>query len=538
MRGALWIRRGVVAGLTALALGGALVGCADDGAPGGRSPGQGAPPATAEPPAGEAAPGAPVVTKLGQFPILLTSFDASPSGDELLVGDRQGVVRRFERREVDGFVVPQLDPDPILDLSAEVSLLGERGAFDLAFVGDGRWIVVNYTALDGTITLERFPYRAGEPIDRAEGQVVVELPHPYSWHHGGGLAVDEDGAVHMAIGDMEFRQLDPPGPQDPDLVLGGVLRIPADVVEASDPRWEASPDAMVARGMRNPWRISIDRATGDLWLGDVGLDQVEEIDVIAAAELGGEPENFGWPYLEGLRPNQGEVPEGVEVIDPVLERTRDEGACGMVAGHRYRGERLASLRGRFVYADLCDATVRSFAVADDLRASDDREELALPEPIISFGEDRLGELYVLGAAGGLYRLDPGDWSVEGSDQTTDGPVQTTTTVPRTTESCDGIVAAVEPLSRIGGLGPEELRTTVQGANASLRALLPEVAPELAEDAAKVQRTLAALEQQLAAAGWDPGAEALAQIRTDAFSGTGAFTGFPDAMARIVDSECG
>ena len=111
---------------------------------------------------------------------------------------------------------------------------------------------MNYTALDGAITIERFPYSATGPLDRSAGVVLAQLPHPYAWHHGGGLAVAATGDLFVAIGDMEFRQFDPPGPQDPKLMLGGVMRIPVEVVEAEDPTWEPSPAAMVARGLLEP----------------------------------------------------------------------------------------------------------------------------------------------------------------------------------------------------------------------------------------------------------------------------------------------
>lgn len=476
-------------------------------------------------------------TKIAQLPILLTSFDASPDGTQFLVGDRQGVVRRFEREQRDGYTVPVIDPKPILDLSSQVSLLGERGAFDVKFVGDGRWIVVNYTALNGTITIVRYPYDPDAPIDTTEGQVVMALKHPYAWHHGGGMAIDEAGDLFVGIGDMEFRQFDPPGPQDPKLVLGGVLRIPASVVEASDPRWTQDPDDMVARGMRNPWRISIDRGTGDLWIGEVGLADIEEVDVVAAADIGGPKENFGWPYLEGSRPNQGTVPAGVEVLAPVIQREHDVRTCGMVGGFVYRGTRLPGQEGRFLYGDLCSTEVRSFRLEGG-KAVDDRVVADVGETMVSFGQDHAGEPYVLGAGGGVYRIDPRGWKVAPNDQVTEGPANTTTTIPRSSPNCDGVVAAAEPLSRIGGLDPATLEQVVTNAVAQIAAVLPKLPVEIQDDAKIVQRTILKLRDQLEAANWAPTDDDIRALREEAFSGTGRFEGFPVAMATIVDSECG
>lgn len=535
-------RRGALAGLALVAA--ALTACGSD--PVAQSPAasaaRGVPGAEPVAPGSERATTADLqVTKVAQLPAMLTSFAAHPGGRELVVGSRQGVLRRLVRTERDGATVPVVADDPILDLSAEVSTLGERGAFDAAFVGDGRWLVVNYTAQDGTITVERFPYEEGEPIDRADGQVLMALPHPYSWHHGGGLALEAGGDLYVGIGDMEFRQIDPPGPQDPNLVLGGVLRIPAEQVTAATPDFEALPSDMVARGMRNPWRISFDQETGDLWIGDVGLADVEEVDLIPARDLAGEPENFGWPYLEGSRANQGQVPGAVEVTPPILERGHDTGACGMVAGTVYRGRNLPGLAGRFVYGDLCDLRLRAFTPDGTDPGVDDGPIATLEESIVSLGADRAGELYLLGSQGGLYRLDPSDWQVPANEQAPAGAVESTTTVPRSTDACDlghQVVSAVQPLADIGSMSPSELEASVTAAVGELQVAVTTLPSDLQADGYLVLEVFTALRDELAGAGWEPAAQSIDAIRDEAYTGTGRFLGFPDAMARLVDSECG
>jgi glucose/arabinose dehydrogenase len=513
-----------------------LVGCAGDGIQG-VTPASVGPPAAAEPT--RPGRGANVrLTKLAQFPTLLTSFDATPDGSALLVGDRQGVVWRLVRVRRDGVTVPQLDPQPILDLSAEVSLLGERGSFDLKLTPDGDAFLVNYTAEDGTITIERFPYPADGSVDRSRGQVLVALPHPYSWHHGGGMAFAEDGDLYVGVGDMEYRQTAPPGPQDPSLLLGGILRVPSAAVVDPDVSWEPVPGDLVARGLRNPWRITIDPQTGDLWIGDVGLKAIEEIDVISRDRLDEEVVNFGWPYLEGSIENQKGMPPGLEVEAPVLEREHTPTTCGVVGGYRYRGQLIPGLQGAVVYGDLCGDALRVLEVDDAFRVVDDGELIAVEEPIISLGRDHRGELYLLGVAGGLYRLDPADWDVRSSLQEADAVAAPPTTVPRTLQTCDGLVGVLEPLSDLGSMDAAEAEAALALANAQFDEVVPLLPPTIYEDGLLVRETFRQLAEELTEIGWNSQSPEFQALSEEARTGTGRFDGMPDALARIVDSECG
>jgi glucose/arabinose dehydrogenase len=477
-------------------------------------------------------------TVIAQLPATLTAFASTSSGEELLVSDRRGLVWRLQRTETDGYIVPKLDPEPVLDVSERVSLLGERGFMGMMLVDEDESLVVNYTALDGAITVHQYPYRPGQAIDPDSGRTLLELDHPYAWHHGGDMDVDAAGNLYVGIGDMEFRQLDPPGPQDPDLFLGGIMRVPAEVLDDPSAEWEATPDHMVAKGLRNPWRINIDSRTGDLWIGDVGLDTREEVNVIPADELGDGITNFGWPYFEGTLPHQGTPPEDGDFIFPVLEREQGDSVCGMVGGFVYRGERIPDLQGRFVYGDLCGPEARSFAVGSDGSASDDRAIVSLPETVVSFGEDHLGELYGLGATGSLFRLDPVGWTPGDLGQEPADPGPTTTVVPRSIETCDGMVGAVLPLSELGSLSPGELERILPQVNRDVAAVIPELPDFLLEDALIVQAAIVELTRALEQAGWDPTRPEAQAARDQILQGDGIFAGFPEAMARIVDAECG
>ena len=509
-----------------------LAGCTDEAtAP------RGAEPPAAEPVSTGPRPGASA-TKLAQLPAILTGLTAVPPGDELLVSDRRGLIWRLDREEKDGFTVPALDPQPVLDLSSRVSTLGERGLFSVRATPDGRNVIVNYTALDGSITLEEFPYSPGARIDPDGGRKLVVLPYPYAWHHGGDLAFGENGDLYMAIGDMEFRQLGTPGPQDPSLLLGGVLRIPASVVSGASPEWKPTGADMVARGLRNPWRISLDRSTGDLWIGEVGLDTTEEIDRIPADQLGRGVANFGWPYFEGSRPHESTPPAGSSFLPPVWEWDHDATHCGSVGGFVYRGKNLKGVQGKYVFGDLCSTEVRLLTLDERGVGVDGGVLVKLPETAVSFAEDGQGELYALGSSGGLYRLDPRGWSPGNSEQAPADPGPTTTTVPRYRQSCDGIVAAVLPLSELASIPPDQLDATIRRTNEQLATLVPQLPDYLRADGVVVQNSLLQLEASVNAVEGDVTAPQLQSFRDAMMAGTGPFAKFPESMARIVDAECG
>ena len=154
--------------------------------------------------------------------------------------------------------------------------------------------------------------------------------------------------------------------------------------------------------MRNPWKFSFDRRTGDLWIGDVGQDAVEEIDLLRAGSILGA--NLGWPFLEGSRPYSRQAPPS-GLTGPVHEYGRNQGRS-VVGGYVYRGSAIPSLVGAYVYADTYDPTVRLLAVDS---AGTRNRDTGIDVPggtVVAFGEDAAGELYVMTLGGGLFRLDP------------------------------------------------------------------------------------------------------------------------------------
>jgi glucose/arabinose dehydrogenase len=178
--------------------------------------------------------------------------------------------------------------------------------------------------------------------------------------------------------------------------LGKLLRLD---VSREGARWE-----LVAYGLRNPWRFSFDRETGDLWIGDVGQGEIEEIDYLPRDHQG--LVNFGWDVFEGSRPFEDKEPNPRgELVGPVAEYDHGEG-CSVTGGFVYRGEAIPAAQGRYFYGDYCSGNVWSLALRDG-RATDVRRHDFTVEGLSSFGEDAAGELYLVSLDGQVFRLAAG-----------------------------------------------------------------------------------------------------------------------------------
>jgi glucose/arabinose dehydrogenase len=252
---------------------------------------------------------------------------------------------------------------------------------------------------------------AGSPRGRRE---LLRVEDPYPNHNGGHLALGPDGYLYIGLGDGGSGG-DPHGHgQDTDTLLGSILRIdptapPADGeygIPADNPFAASGGEPEIwLYGVRNPWRFSFDRATGDLWIGDVGQGEVEEIDRLPATNGrdAGRGANLGWNLMEGSEPFEGENPAGG--VLPIYEYTHDDG-CSVTGGYVYRGRAIPALTGAYLFADYCEPDLRAVRVAGDEVVEERSWDLSL-EAIQSFGEDADGELYVLLASGPLLRLTAG-----------------------------------------------------------------------------------------------------------------------------------
>jgi glucose/arabinose dehydrogenase len=302
---------------------------------------------------------------------------------------------------------------PFLDLTARVSAGGERGLLSLAFHPDfaaNGYFYVDYTDVNGDTRVERYTV-SGDPdvADTASRTLVLFVPQPYPNHNGGLVLFGPDGKLYIGLGDGGSGGDPQNRAQNPDSLLGKLLRLD---VDAGEP-YAIPPDNPFARGggapevwalgLRNPWRFAFDRASGLLYIADVGQDAWEEVDVAPAGRGGA---NYGWRIMEGAHCYGPDPCRPAGLVPPALEYSHAEG-CAVVGGAVYRGTRYPALAGHYFYADLCGGWVRSFTYAGGVVTGETRWALDVPlEAPLSFGEDARGELYVLSGAGTVYHLAP------------------------------------------------------------------------------------------------------------------------------------
>ncbi|MEJ7764111.1 MAG: PQQ-dependent sugar dehydrogenase [Acidimicrobiales bacterium] len=299
----------------------------------------------------------------------------------------------------------------VADISDRVLAGGERGLLGIAFSADGATVYLYWTARapTGQVTVAAYPFANGR-ADVAAERVLLAIPHDrYGNHNGGQLGIGPDGFLYAGVGDGGGGGNPLKTALDTSSLLGKVLRI--DPTRPSGGRSygippgnpfadgrEGAPEVW-AYGLRNPWRFSWDRATGQLFVADVGQNAYEEVNAVAGDRPG---VNYGWNRREGLHPfNGGERPPGS--VDPVIELPHDEGVCSVTGGYVYRGSRIPGLAGRYLFTDYCDSTLRAARPADGGWLV---ERLGVEgNSVTTFGQDEAGELYVLDSSG-LSRIDP------------------------------------------------------------------------------------------------------------------------------------
>ncbi|MCC7352992.1 MAG: PQQ-dependent sugar dehydrogenase [Anaerolineae bacterium] len=308
----------------------------------------------------------------------------------------------------------QLLEQPFLDISSIVRSSGsEQGLLSVAFhpryASNGRFFV-NYTDERGDIVVARYNVTLDPNVaDPESAQTLLTIDQPYANHNGGQIQFGPDGYLYVGMGDGGSAG-DPQGNgQNLGALLGKMLRIDVDAaspygIPPDNPfrnRGDAKPEIW-AYGVRNPWRFSFDRATGDLYMADVGQNAYEEVNFQPAASRGGE--NYGWNFMEGNHPYGGRS-NRPEFTPPVAEYSHSEGGCSVTGGYVYRGARLPGLTGIYLFGDYCTGLTWTI-----YRSTPDKWErqlfLRTNLRISSFGEDEAGELYVLDHAGAVYRLEP------------------------------------------------------------------------------------------------------------------------------------
>ena len=319
---------------------------------------------------------------------------------------------RIKVIEADG----TLNDVTFLNIGSNISFGGERGLLGVAFhpnFEENGLLYANYTNTAGTTIISSFRFEPSEiRVNVSSENILLRVAQPFGNHNGGCLKFGPDGHLYIGLGDGGAGNDPQDNAQNDQLLLGKMLRIAVEetggyTIPEDNPfiNTPIIPDEIWASGLRNPWRFSFDRATGDLWIGEVGQDSYEEINKVDANEIGGL--NFGWRCLEGQ-----------EILDPrgctdissfhapiyVYPTTSNIGES-ITGGYVYRGAAYPELQGKYIYGDYVSGKIwalqelPSGEIVNELIAQHSRNDLS------SFGEDIDGELFITGhQSGKVYRL--------------------------------------------------------------------------------------------------------------------------------------
>jgi len=324
-----------------------------------------------------------VVARGLSSPVDLVQAPGEPG--RLYVVEQPGRIRVIEQGRV--------RPAAFLDIRSLVAYGGEQGLLGLAFspgYARDRTFYVNYTARgDGSTRIVRYR-AAGNRALPESAQELLRVAQPYANHNGGNLEFGPDGKLWVGLGDGGSGGDPENRAQNPDTLLGKLFRL--------DVRQAKPEPELVAIGLRNPWRYSFDRATGDLWIGDVGQSEIEEIDRLPRATTG--LVNFGWSVFEGRSRFSDRSLGPGRLIQPVAQYTHAAG-CSVTGGFVYRGSAVPRLAGRYVFGDYCSGTIWSIPA----RGGGLRREPVRVAQLTSFGESLTGEtLYAVSGTGTIYRF--------------------------------------------------------------------------------------------------------------------------------------
>jgi glucose/arabinose dehydrogenase len=326
----------------------------------------------------------------------LFATHAGDGSGRLFVVEQGGRILIFK----DGALIEQ----PFLDLGDRVKSGGERGLLGLAFHPDfaknHRFFVDYPRTPDGATVIAELHVGADDP-NRADPQerVLLTVAQPFVNHNGGMLAFGPDGDLYIGLGDGGSAGDPDDRAQNPNELLGKILRIDVDggrpyATPKDNPfaRGGGRPE-IYALGLRNPWRFSFDRKDGRLFVGDVGQNRIEEVDIV------GRGGNYAWRLMEGrscYQPASGCERPGLTL--PITQYEHDRGRCSVIGGYVYRGSALRQLSGTYLFGDYCSGEI--FGLRRGVQSLLLETHLA----IASFGEDAAGELYVLDLGGAVYRI--------------------------------------------------------------------------------------------------------------------------------------
>ena len=366
---------------------------------------------------------------------------------DLQTGDLQSLANAF------------LNIDPLV--GGGTSTNSEQGLLGLAFHPDYQsngTFFVNYTNNAGDTVVAKYTVTSPDEANASSADIIFTADQPFSNHNGGWIDFGPDGYLYISLGDGGLANDPQENGQDITTILGSMLRIDAD---NDDFPGDATRDYAIpgdnpfvgvtnaveeiwAYGLRNAWRPSFDRETGDLWIADVGQNQWEEINVQPASSAGGE--NYGWDCREGSNPFESTGCTGETFVDPIYEYSHGGSPfrCSITGGYAYRGCDIPSLRGHYFFADYCSNQIWTFTYSQSGGVQNFTDRTSELDPagslsissITSFGEDAKGELYICDQNGGeVFKVVP-----------------VTPTISEFDFNCDGIVNSDDLFVLLGAWG--------------------------------------------------------------------------------------
>lgn len=338
----------------------------------------------------------PVSSHTFESPVFFTPFPGDPA--RFIVVEQEG--------QLLAILGGKVQENPFLNIGEKLSTGGERGLLGLAFhpqfSSNGRFFI-NYTRRsDGATVIAEYQAPPPSPIANPQERILIVIPQPYSNHNGGMIAFGPDGYLYIGMGDGGSGGDPDNYAQNPQELLGKFLRIDVDrfspyAIPPDNPLVQGTGKPEIfALGLRNPWRFSFDRQTGDLWAADVGQNMWEEVDIIHKGK------NYGWRLLEGrhcYNPTSN-CELAPSLVAPVTEYRHEQGRCSVTGGYVYRGKRITALAGTYVFGDFCSGEIWGYRDGGTSLLTDTDLQIS------SFGEDSEGELYVVDHQGRIMKIVP------------------------------------------------------------------------------------------------------------------------------------
>lgn len=341
------------------------------------------------------------------YVVVATGFDqplqithAGDGNNRLFVVEKSGKIRMIQNNVV--------LPEVFLNLSEQVSSGSEQGLLGIAFppdFHDKKIFYVNYTDKTGVGNTVIARYSLSQAninlADPDSGVKVLSIAQPFANHNGGQLAFGPDGLLYIGTGDGGGTGDPSNNAQNTNSLLGKILRV--DVNSAAPytiPSGNPFNNEIYAWGLRNPWRFSFDRSAGDLYIADVGQDELEEINHMSVNQTGA---NFGWKIMEGSKCFRTETCNQENLILPITEYNHSAGDCSVTGGYVYRGSEFPALQGVYLYSDFCSGKIRGLKNINGQFVQQDI--IDTPFKISSFGEDEAGNIYFADFdSGAIYKI--------------------------------------------------------------------------------------------------------------------------------------